>query len=76
MKDFLKNQKENIIKIGNLENNYFLDQANFLMIMIGHSKKLMGNGLILQMIQLITMINIQEIIHNLLIFGEQTILDI
>ena len=63
MKDFWKNQKEMIRQIGNQENNYFLNQVILQMIVTVLLKKLVANGLILQMMLLIIMINIQENIH-------------
>ena len=46
------------IKIGNLENNYFLDRKIILMIKIDLLKKIIMNGLILLMMRHIIMINI------------------
>ena len=63
MKDFLKNQKEMIQLIGYQESNYFSDQVILLMIPIVLLRRLMENGLILQMMQHIIMINIQEILN-------------
>ena len=49
--------------IGSQESSCFFNQVILMMTVTDLSRKLMENGLILQMMQLIIMINIQEIIR-------------
>ena len=57
---FLKSLKEMTLKIGNQENNYFLNHLQYLMIKTERLKNPTENGHILLMMRLTILINIIE----------------